>query len=85
MRHEGLATRQKTYSGALDRGSRFHMSILRNVNVALWNLRPAHVALSILRNDHVPCHYHFKPMSHVTKPQKGPCRRVDFRGLEPLK
>ena len=22
-------------------------------------------------------------MSHVTNPQKGPCRRVDFRGLGP--
>ena len=24
-----------------------------------------------------------KPMSRVTKPKKGPCRRVDFRGLGP--
>ena len=37
-------------------GSRFHMSILRNVNVALSNLRIDHVTLSILRNDNVACH-----------------------------
>ena len=42
---------------------RCHMSILRNVNVALSNLRNAHVTLSSLRNDHVPCHYLFK--THV--------------------
>ena len=49
--------------GALDGGSRFHMSILRNGNVALSNLRNAPVTMLILRNDHVPCHYLFK--AHV--------------------
>ena len=49
-------------TGALDGGvSRFHMSILRNVYVALSNLRNGHVTLSNLRNGHVPCHYLFKP------------------------
>ena len=37
-------------------GSRFHMSI-GMLNVALSNLRNAHVNLAILRNDYVPCHY----------------------------
>ena len=60
-------------TGPLTGGSRFQMSIIRNVNVALSNLRNAHVALSNLRNahvtlsilsyDHVPCHYIFE--SHV--------------------
>ena len=45
--------------GALDGGSRFHMSILRNRNVALSNLRNAPVTLSILTNVHVACHYLF--------------------------
>ena len=40
-------------------GSRFHMSILRNGNVALSNLGNAPVTLSILRNGHVACHYLF--------------------------
>ena len=74
----------QTGLGPLTGESRFHMSILRNVNVALSNLRNGHVTLSNLRNGHVPCHYDISsnPMSHVTrpKPQKGPCRRVDFKG-----
>ena len=58
---------------ALDGGSRFHMSILRSINVALSNLRNGHVTLSILRNDHVPCHYLFK--THVApKRPMSPCR-----------
>ena len=36
-------------------------------NVTLSNLRYAHVALLNLRNIHVPCHYLFYLMSHVTK------------------
>ena len=63
--------------------SGFHMSILRNFNVALSNLRHGHVTLSNLRNCHVPCHYLLKTHVYVTKPQKAPCRRVDFRGLGP--
>ena len=45
----------------------------------LWN---GHVALSNLRNWHVPCHYISK--AHVTKPPKGPYRPYRFRGLGPL-
>ena len=67
--------------GPLTGGSPCHKSILRNNNDALSNLRNDHVTLSILRNCHVPCHYLLKAMSHVTKPQIGPCRRVEFRGL----
>ena len=48
------------HNGAFDGGSRFQMSIIRNVNVALSNLRNDHVTPSILRNDHVVCHYLFK-------------------------
>ena len=44
------------------------MSILRNSNVALSNLRYGHVTLSNLINCPVPCHYLLK--THVTKPQK---------------
>ena len=44
-------------------GSRFLMSILRNGNVDLSNLRNAPVTLSILGNDYVPCHYLLK--AHV--------------------
>ena len=49
------------------------MSILRNGNVALSNLRNAPVTLSILKA-HVAC---------PKRPKKGPCRRVDFRGQGP--
>ena len=46
-------------------GSPYHMSIIRNGNVALSNLRKLHVTLSILRKLHVD----FKKTS---------CRHVDF-------
>ena len=51
------------------------MSILRN----------APVTLSILRKLMIMSHVtiFLKPMSHVTKPQKSPCRGVDFRGEGP--
>ena len=61
--HKYSAQHLELSIGALDGGgggSRFHMSILRKVNVALSNFRNAHVTLSILRNAHVPCHYLFK-------------------------
>ena len=46
-----------------------HVDFKKAYTVALSNLRIGHVALSNLRNVHVPCHYHFIliPMSHVTK------------------
>ena len=37
------------------------MSMMRNGNVALSNLRYPQVALLILRKCHVPCHYIFNP------------------------
>ena len=51
--------------GALDGGGGVPISDVdhKELNVALLNLRNAHVTLSILNNDHVPCHYLFK--SHV--------------------
>ena len=47
-------------------GAPCRMSILRNGNVALSNLRSLHIALSIIGNFHVPCHC-LNPLSHVTK------------------
>ena len=49
-----------TRTGALGGGSRFHISIVRKVYVALSNLRNVKVILSILRNAHVSCNYLFK-------------------------
>ena len=50
--------------GALDRGSRFHRSIMMNVspNATLSNSRNAHVTLSIIRNDHVAVHYEYEAL-----------------------
>ena len=64
-------------------GAQCHVSILRNNNVTLSNLRNGHVTLSNLRNCHVLCQYFLlkkkkKKTSHVTKPPKGTCRRVDL-------
>ena len=84
--YRAMSVRQKVL-GPLTGGSRFQMLIIRNINVALSNFRNVRVTLSILRNDHVPyvpyVTIFLKAMSHVTKPQKGPCRRVDVRGLQP--
>ena len=48
-------------------GSPCRMSIIRNGNVTLLNLRNLHVAMSISRKCHVPCHYLFYPLLHVAK------------------
>ena len=51
-------TALKPYMGG--GGSPCRMSIIRNGDVALLNLRIPHVVMLILRNCHVSCHYLFK-------------------------